>query len=181
MKKRQAVLAIAAVLLVTAGVVWGFTQEKGSEERPSVAEEVNGQEKNEEPPALEPVQGEGRGTVRWDELSLLARVVAAEAESEPYVGKVAVAAVIINRVEHPAFPRTLAGVVYQPYAFESVSNGRIWRVSNLSESQRAAQAALNGWDPTYGSIYFWNPSKPVSGWIWSRQVVTSYGRHVFAR
>ncbi|MBO8126061.1 MAG: spore cortex-lytic enzyme [Firmicutes bacterium] len=118
---------------------------------------------------------------RRDDLSLLARVVNGEAEAEPYIGKVAVAAVILNRVEDPRFPNSLAGVIYQPFAFESVSNGLIWRRSPTSESVRAARDALNGWDPTYGAIYFWNPAKPVNPWVWSRQIVARIGNHVFAR
>lgn len=116
-----------------------------------------------------------------DQVNLLARVVAAEAEGEPFTGQVAVAAVILNRIEHPGFPNTLSGVVYQPHAFESVSNGLVWRRTPSNEAVRAAQSALNGWDPTYGSTFFWNPSKPVSAWIWSRPIVVRIGNHVFAR
>jgi len=116
-----------------------------------------------------------------DQLELLARVVAAEAEGEPFAGQVGVAAVVLNRVQHPGFPNTLTGVIYQPHAFESVSNGLIWRRTPSEEAIRAAQSALNGWDPTYGSIFFWNPSKPVSSWIWSRPIVVRIGNHVFAR
>src|SRR5690606_22829021 len=117
---------------------------------------------------------------RSDQLDLLARVIAAEAEGEPFEGQVAVAAVILNRVNHPGFPNTISGVIYQPHAFESVSNGLIWRRTPSEEAYRAARAALNGWDPTYGAIFFWNPSKPVTPWIWSRQIVTRIGNHVFA-
>lgn len=117
---------------------------------------------------------------RSDQLDLLARVVAAEAEGEPFEGQVAVAAVILNRIEHPSFPNTLSGVVYQPHAFESVTNGLVWRRTPSEEAVRAARSALDGWDPTYGSIFFWNPSKPVSGWIWSRPIVVRIGNHVFA-
>lgn len=113
--------------------------------------------------------------------TLLARVVAAEARNEPYAGQVAVAAVILNRVADPRFPNTLAGVVYQPHAFESVSNGLVWARSPTSEEQRAARDALGGWDPSYGSVFFWNPSKPVSPWIWTRSIVARIGSHVFAR
>ncbi|HHT48199.1 MAG TPA: LysM peptidoglycan-binding domain-containing protein [Firmicutes bacterium] len=109
---------------------------------------------------------------------LLARLVHAEAEAEPYSGKVAVAAVILNRVENPKFPNTLAGVVYQPLAFESVANGRIYTNPN-SDSIKAAGDAINGWDPTGGALFFWNPSKPVSRWIWSRRIITRIGKHVF--
>ncbi len=116
-----------------------------------------------------------------DQLDLLARVVAAEAEGEPFTGQVAVAAVILNRVRHPGFPNSLTGVIYQPHAFESVTNGLVWRRTPSQEAYRAAQSALNGWDPTYGSTFFWNPSKPVSSWIWSRPIVVRIGNHVFAR
>ena len=109
---------------------------------------------------------------------LLARLVHAEAGAEPYSGKVAVAAVILNRVESPKFPNTLAGVVYQPLAFESVANGRVYTNPN-SDSIKAAGDAINGWDPTGGSLFFWNPSKPVSRWIWSRRITAKIGKHVF--
>lgn len=131
--------------------------------------------------AATPAQA-GASTVgnRSENLELLARVIAGEAEGEPYVGQVAVGAVILNRINHPEFPNTLAGVVYQPHAFESVTNGLIWRRTPDATARRAAQDALNGWDPTYDSIFFWNPYKPVSAWIWSRPVVVQHGNHVFA-
>lgn len=116
-----------------------------------------------------------------DDVNLLARVVTGEASGEPYVGQVAVAAVILNRVRHPSFPKSIAGVIYEPYAFESVTNGLIWARPPLESAFRAAADALNGWDPTYGAIYFWNPSKPVSPWVWTRQIITYIGNHVFAR
>jgi N-acetylmuramoyl-L-alanine amidase len=112
-------------------------------------------------------------------LDLLARVIAAEARSEPYTGQVAVAAVILNRVNAPSFPNSLSGVIFQPHAFESVSNGLVWRRTPTSSEVQAARQALNGWDPTYGSLFFWNPSKPVSRWIWTRQIKLRIGNHVF--
>lgn len=121
----------------------------------------------------------GVGTPRSGDLWTLARLVTGEAGSEPYVGQVGVASVILNRVRHPKFPATVAGVVYQPGAFESVMNGHIWRVSPSSSHIKAARQALNGWDPTYGALYFWNPYKPVSRWIWTRRIITQIGRHVF--
>jgi len=114
------------------------------------------------------------------EVGLLARLIFGEANTEPYVGQVAVGAVILNRVSHPRFPNSVSGVAYQAGAFESVSRGLIYRGPTAS-NVRAAWDALNGWDPTYGALYFWNPSKPVSPWIWSRQIITRIGRHVFAR
>jgi N-acetylmuramoyl-L-alanine amidase len=112
---------------------------------------------------------------------LLARLIAGEAEGEPFSGQVGVGAVILNRVRHPKFPKSVAGVIYQPGAFESVSNGHIWSKVPSRDSYKAAQQALNGWDPTYGCLYFWNPYKRVGPWIWTRNVVTQIGQHVFGR
>lgn len=111
-------------------------------------------------------------------LELLARVVYGEARGEPYTGQVAVAAVILNRVEDPRFPKTIAGVVYQAGAFDVVSDGQI----NLTPDEtayKAARDALNGWDPTYGCLYYYNPATATSKWIWSLPVSVKIGRHVF--
>ena len=118
---------------------------------------------------------------QMNEVQLLARIIAAEARGEPLAGQVAVGAVILNRMQDPAFPNTLSGVIFQPNAFESVSNGLFYRRSPTNQEIRAALTALNGWDPTYGSIYFWEPAKSTSRWIWSRQVVRRIGGHLFAR
>lgn len=119
------------------------------------------------------------GYPTYDDLWLLARVVSGEAHDEPYVGQVAVASVILNRVKSPQFPSSVAGVVYEPYAFESVSNGIMWSLPPTDEHIAAAQVALDGWDPTYGALYFWNPAKDISPWIWTRNIITTIGRHVF--
>ncbi|HWI63509.1 MAG TPA: spore cortex-lytic enzyme [Symbiobacteriaceae bacterium] len=124
--------------------------------------------------------GRGRGASRTDDQELLARVISAEAKGEPYEGQVAVGAVILNRVRDSRFPNTLAGVVYQTHAFESVSNGAVY-IPATASSRRAARDALNGWDPTNGCVFFWNPAKAVSKWIWSRPIVKRIGGHVFAR
>ena len=121
-----------------------------------------------------------RGLSNRDEVYLLARVIEGEAADEPFEGKVAVGAVILNRTRSAAFPHTLAGVIFQPHAFESVANGQYNRPVS-EESLRAALLAMSGWDPTGGAIYFWNPAKPVNPWVWSRNIVTQIGRHVFAR
>lgn len=127
-----------------------------------------------------PVQGStGSVITSANDMQLLARVIAAEARGEPFEGQVAVAAVLLNRVKHPSFPNSLAEVVYQPLAFESVMTGHIWGITDLSTAERAARAALSGWDPTYGALYFWNPSKPVSRWIWTRKIIRTIGNHVF--
>ena len=115
-----------------------------------------------------------------EKVTLLSRAIHAEAEAEPYIGKVAVGAVLLNRVNHSEFPNTLSGVIYQGGALESVSNGRMTTASG-QESVKAARDALNGWDPTYGALYFWNPYKPVNKWMWTRTITVQYGDHVFAR
>ena len=118
-------------------------------------------------------------SVSNNDLYLLAKCVYAEARGESYVGQVAVAAVILNRVESEKFPNTIAGVIYQPYAFTAVSDGQI----NLEPDQtayNAARDALNGWDPTYGSLYYYNASTATSSWIYSRKTVVTIGNHVFA-
>lgn len=110
---------------------------------------------------------------------LLARLIHAEAEAEPYVGKVAVAAVVLNRVESPKYPNTLAGVMYQPLAFESVANGRVYTNPNR-DSIRAAGDAINGWDPSGGCLFFFNPGKTSNRFIWSRRIITRIGKHAFS-
>lgn len=134
-------------------------------------------------PAITPASAQSAsGVSSSNDVNLLARLVAAEAEGEPYVGQVAVAAVILNRVKSPEFPNTLAGVIYQPGAFESISNGLAWSRTPSATAIKAARDAMNGWDPTYGCLFFWNPSKPISSkWIWSRPIVTRIGSHVFAK
>ncbi|HHW17625.1 MAG TPA: spore cortex-lytic protein [Firmicutes bacterium] len=117
----------------------------------------------------------------WDEVNLISRLIMGEATGEPFAGQVGVGAVVLNRVRSPEFPNTVPGVIYEPDAFESVSNGLIWSRSPSPTEMRAAQLALNGWDPTYGALFFWNPAKPVSPWMWTRQIITQIGRHVFAR
>ena len=114
-----------------------------------------------------------------NDLYLLAKCIHAEARGEPYVGKVAVGAVILNRVADPNFPNTIYGVIYQPWAFTAVHDGQI-NLEPEAASYQAATDALNGWDPTYGCIYYYNPATASSSWIFSRQTVTTIGKHVFA-
>lgn len=111
---------------------------------------------------------------------LLAHVIAGEARGEPYLGKVGVGAVVMNRVKSPLFPNTIAGVVYQGWAFTSVYDGQI-NMPPDRESYLAAQDALSGWDPTFGALYFYNPARVTSYWIFSRPVTTVIGSHYFAR
>lgn len=121
----------------------------------------------------------GAATDRGD-VSLLAQVIMGEAADEPYLGKVAVGAVIQNRTQSASFPHTISGVIFQDYAFESISNGQAYRPVS-DECIQAAQDAMAGYDPTGGALFFWNPSKPVSPWIWSRSIITQIGNHVFAQ
>ena len=113
------------------------------------------------------------------ETYLLGRLVHGEARGEPYVGKVAVAAVVLNRVKSPSFPNTISGVIYQAGAFDAVADGQI-NLTPDEDSLRAARDALNGWDPTGGCLYYYNPATATNGWIWSRTVQLSIGKHNFA-
>lgn len=113
-------------------------------------------------------------------LDLLARLVHGEARGEPYTGKVAVAAVVLNRVKSSSFPNTVAGVIYQKGAFDAVSDGQI-NMSPDSTSKKAARDALNGWDPSYGAIYYFNPNTATNKWIWSRPMTVTIGNHRFCK
>jgi len=114
------------------------------------------------------------------DINLLAHLVHGEARGEPYIGQVAVAAVVLNRVADSRFPSSIAGVIYQPGAFDAVSDGQI-NLEPTSQSYKAARDALNGWDPTYGCIYYYNPHTATSKWIWSRPIMLSIGKHNFAK
>lgn len=118
------------------------------------------------------------GSSQQNTLDLLAKVISAEARGEPYVGQVAVGAVILNRVEHPSFPGSISGVVYQPGAFSCMDDGQI-NQPVADSAYRAAQEALNGSDPSGGAIYYFNPSTATNGWIWSRPLLTVIGKHRF--
>ena len=115
-----------------------------------------------------------------NDLKLLARIINAEARGESYVGQVSVGAVVLNRVSHPSFPNTIAGVIFQEGAFTAIVDGQ-WNAAMYESSYKAAQDALNGWDPTGGAIYYYNPAKTTSKWIYSREVITTIGKHVFAK
>ena len=112
------------------------------------------------------------------DVDLLARLISAEARGEPYAGQVAVGAVVLNRVESPAFPNTMSGVIYQSGAFTCLQDGQFWG-SVADSAYKAARDAINGWDPSGGAIYYYNPSTATSSWIWSRPVITVIGKHKF--
>lgn len=119
-------------------------------------------------------------TSNSNNLNLLARVIYGEARGEPYTGQVAVGAVVMNRVKSSSFPNTIAGVVYQSGAFDAVRDGQI-NLTPDSTAKKAAQDALNGWDPSYGAIYYFNPSTASNKWIWSRPMTVTIGRHRFCK
>ena len=114
------------------------------------------------------------------DLNLLSRLIYGEARGESYTGQVAVGAVVLNRVKSSSFPNTIAGVIYQSGAFDVVSDGQINLTPN-STAKKAAQDALNGWDPTYGAIYYFNPSTATNKWIWSRPMTVTIGKHRFCK
>ncbi len=112
------------------------------------------------------------------DVDLLARLISAEARGEPYTGQVAVGAVVLNRVESPAFPNSMSGVIYQAGAFTCLSDGQFW--GEVTDSAyKAARDALNGWDPSGGALYYFNPNTATSSWIWSRPVLSVIGKHYF--
>ena len=124
--------------------------------------------------------GQNASANQSSDLYLLARVVYGEARGEPYTGQVAVAAVVLNRVASPDFPNTISGVVYQPWAFTCVNDGQI-NLTPDATAINAARDAMNGWDPTYGALYYYNPQTATSQWIRQLNIHLTIGRHVFAR
>lgn len=115
-----------------------------------------------------------------NDIRLLANAVYGESRGEPYTGQVAVASVILNRVESPSFPNSVSGVIFEPGAFTAVSDGQIW----LTPNERAKQAvidAINGWDPSGNAIYYFNPDTATSAWIWSRPQIKRIGKHIFCK
>ena len=117
-------------------------------------------------------------TAKSGSVDLLARLISAEARGEPYVGQVAVGAVVLNRMEHPSFPNTMSGVIFQSGAFTCVTDGQ-WDQPVADSAYSAARDALNGWDPSGGAIYYFNPATATSKWIWSRPLIVTIGKHRF--
>lgn len=116
------------------------------------------------------------------DIQLMARAINGEARGEPYEGQVAVGAVILNRVKDSRFPNSISGVIYEPGAFTAVSDGQInAALSEGSTVYKAAQDALNGWDPTGGCVYYFNPATATNKWIWSRPLVKTIGKHRFCK
>lgn len=127
---------------------------------------------------VEFAQNEGQTS----DIQLLARAINGEARGEDYEGQVAVGAVILNRVKHPDFPNTIAGVIYEPGAFTAVSDGQINHpIDESSTVYKAARDAMNGWDPTNGCVYYFNPNTATNKWIWSKTIVKTIGKHNFCK
>ena len=122
--------------------------------------------------------GNSSGGYSSSDYDLLARIISAESRGEPYSGQVAVGAVVLNRIEHPSFPDTLSGVVYQKGAFSCLDDGQFYEAVSDS-AYRAATDAINGIDPSGGAIYYYNPKKATSKWIFSREIITTIGNHRF--
>lgn len=123
-----------------------------------------------------------QGGGQTSDIQLLARAINGEARGEGYEGQVAVGAVILNRVKHPDFPNTIAGVIYEPGAFTAVSDGQINNpIDENSTVYKAARDAMNGWDPTNGCVYYFNPNTATNKWIWSKTIVKTIGKHNFCK
>lgn len=131
-------------------------------------------------PAEKKTAAADSGGARSNEAYTLAQCIHGEARGESYIGQVAVGAVIMNRVRSPLFPNTIAGVIFQPGAFTAVTDGQMFQPPG-DAAMKAAQDALNGWDPSGGAIYYYNPAKTTSQWIYSRPVIKVIGKHYFAR
>ncbi len=132
------------------------------------------------PNNVDPNSTASSSTQNNQDVMLLARLINGEARGEPYEGQVAVGAVILNRTRNPNFPSTIAGVVYQPGAFTAIVDGQV-HAEMQPNSIKAAKDALNGWDPSGGAIYYFNPSTATSSWIWSRPLIKVIGKHRFCR
>ncbi|MBX6394809.1 MAG: spore cortex-lytic enzyme [Alicyclobacillaceae bacterium] len=122
----------------------------------------------------------GVGRFSANDIKLMANAVYGEARGEPYIGQVAVAAVILNRLEDPRFPKTIPAIIFQPGAFTAVADGQIWLTPN-DQARKAVMDAIRGWDPTGGAVYYFNPATATSKWMWSRPQVKRIGKHIFTR
>ena len=125
-------------------------------------------------------EGKGSGSFSKNDIKLMANAGHGEARGEPYIGMVAVAAVILNRVESEKFPNSVSGVIFEPGAFTAVSDGQIW-LTPEEESKKAVRDAINGNDPAGGAIYYFNPDTATSGWIWGRPQIKKIGKHIFCK
>nr|WP_048827920.1 spore cortex-lytic enzyme [Bacillus sp. B-jedd] len=131
-------------------------------------------------PAAKPQASNVPNGFSQNDIKLMANAVYGEARGEPYMGQVAVAAVILNRFESSTFPNTISGVIFEPLAFTAVADGQIWLTPN-DTARKAVLDAINGWDPTGNALYYFNPATATSKWIWSRPQIKRIGKHIFCK
>ncbi|WP_425541952.1 spore cortex-lytic enzyme [Alkalibacillus silvisoli] len=155
----------------------------GEAQQPEEGEGAEG-DVPEEPPQEEAPEGEQGEAVNvpggfsQNDIQLMAQAVYAEGRGEPYNGQVAIAAVILNRIEDPEFPDTISGIIFEPLAFEAVDDGQIYMEPD-EQAREAVMDAINGWDPSGGATYYFNPDTATSDWIWSRPQIKRIGKHIF--
>ncbi|WP_117152434.1 spore cortex-lytic enzyme [Paraliobacillus quinghaiensis] len=163
-----------------------FTYYGGTPKEQQVKKDKNNQKKQaqntqteeDQGTSLEPTAVNVPNGFSQNDIQLMANAVYGEARGESYEGQVAVAAVILNRINSPTFPNTVSGVIFEPRAFTAVADGQIWLTPN-DKAKRAVVDAINGWDPTGEAIYYFNPDTATSSWIWSRPQIKRIGKHVF--
>lgn len=176
------ILLIIVMILIPGS--WSIREREAKKPIPQNNNLVAEKERDTLPPAATPPPTDVRNSIatepeyNQDDLWLLARVIYGEARGEPYIGQVAVGAVVINRLQHPSFPKTIPGVIFEPAAFTAVDDGQIWLTPNRT-ALSAAKDALNGWDPTGGALYYFNPVTATSPWIWTRPQILQIGKHIF--
>ncbi|WP_163526248.1 spore cortex-lytic enzyme [Halobacillus ihumii] len=157
---------------------YGGVPNKQQTEQPSQEQQSQQQQQQPASPPQEPTAVNVPSGYSQNDIQLMANAVHGEARGEPYVGQVAVAAVILNRVESASFPNSISGVIFEPRAFTAVSDGQIWLTPDET-SKRAVLDAINGWDPSGGALYYFNPNTATSDWIWSRPQIKRIGKHIF--
>ena len=140
----------------------------------------NNRSANQAPRPNKPTAANTPNGFSQNDIQLMANAVHGESRGEPYIGQVAVAAVILNRVKSPSFPNTVSGVIFEPGAFTAVADGQIWLTPNET-SKKAVLDAINGWDPSGDALYYFNPATATSPWIWSRPQIKKIGKHIFAK
>ncbi|WP_152446531.1 spore cortex-lytic enzyme [Bacillus sp. THAF10] len=161
-------------------------QPKQPEQQPAPAPQEQAPEEQQQAPEEQQAEDEGEaqsatnmpGGFSENDIQLMANAVYGESRGEPYEGQIAVAAVILNRINSPTFPNTVSGVIFEPLAFTAVADGQIWLTPN-DTAKRAVVDAINGMDPSEGATYYFNPNTATSGWIWGRPQIKRIGKHIF--
>nr|WP_245947264.1 spore cortex-lytic enzyme [Bacillus taeanensis] len=154
-------------------------QAQNQQQAQNQANNQQAEQPKQEPKSVQQANNTPKGFSEND-IKLMANAVYGESRGESYVGQIAVAAVILNRVESASFPNNVSGVIFEPRAFTAVADGQIWLTPNES-ARKAVLDAINGWDPTGGAIYYFNPDTATSGWIWTRPQIKKIGKHIFCK